>query len=188
MRLLLLILLLLSLTLTSKAIITEEELQEVSQRIQVPIKIIQSKEVNAYATKNKGIFVYTGLMEIASANKETMTVVLLHEQGHILKEHIYKLISADSDRQVEYYLCGDKESNKTTLCIKAAYHRYTAKIRKIEHEADDYAFQKAKELGISNKGCEFFKEFSKHEVGAVEEENDHPLSIKRYAKCISILS
>ena len=79
-----------------------ERLQRVAARIlpeatrdyDVPysVKLIDSKEVNAFAAPGGPIFFYDGLMRLASSDDEVASV-LGHEATHIVKRHSAKQIS-----------------------------------------------------------------------------------------------
>lgn len=153
--------------------------------IDIPVVIEPIDELNAY-TEGVMIHIYQGLLNMPEANPEAVELVLLHEYGHYKYHHIEQTKLLNYMYDLERDLCSGN-----TQCIKKAYYEYTEGLRRLETDADSYAYQRAKELGLSTDACEIFHGFAKEEAqyGDIDErEVDHPLSSKRYKKCTQALS
>lgn len=52
----------------------------------ISVKLEENDEANAYATINKEIYVYTGMLNVATTDEE-LAAIMAHEMGHILNGH-----------------------------------------------------------------------------------------------------
>lgn len=52
----------------------------------ITVKLETNDEANAYATINKEIYVYTGMLKVATTDEE-LAAIMAHEMGHILNGH-----------------------------------------------------------------------------------------------------
>lgn len=52
----------------------------------ITVKLETNDEANAYATLNKEIYVYTGMLKVATTDEE-LAAIMAHEMGHILNGH-----------------------------------------------------------------------------------------------------
>jgi len=168
-----------------------ERLQRVAARIlplarhdyDVPfsVKLIQSKEVNAFALPGGPIYFYTGLMDLASSDDE-IAAVLGHESTHVVKRHAVKQIS---DAQTKGLIAGialGKAGNLAQtaagLALQIDQLRFS---RGDEAQADEVGFKYLTEAGYDPDAmASFFKKMmAKTGNGGTEWLSNHPLTTKR---------
>jgi predicted Zn-dependent protease len=134
-----------------------ERLQRVAARVlplaqrdyDVPysVKLIDSKEINAFALPGGPIYFYRGLMELAETDDE-IAAVLGHEAAHVVKRHSVKQIS---DAQTKGLLAslflgraGDLAQIAAGLALQIDQLRFS---RGDESESDRVGFQYLVEAG-----------------------------------------
>jgi len=169
-----------------------ERLQRVAARIiplaradyEVPysVKLIDSKEINAFAIPGGPIYFYRGLMELAGSDDEVASV-LGHEATHIVKKHSVKQMSdALGKETIAALLLGN--ANQTTQAVAGTLLQLQSLqfSRGDEAEADKYGFRYLVKAGYNPYAMADF--FRKMETvagsgGAPEWLQSHPLTSKR---------
>jgi predicted Zn-dependent protease len=169
-----------------------EQLQRVATRIlplarrdyDVPfsVKLIQSKEVNAFALPGGPIYFYTGLMDLASSDDEVASV-LGHEATHVVKRHSVKQISDAQTKGLLAQLALGKASNLAQaaagLALQIDQLRFS---RSDESQADEVGFKYLTEAGYDPEAmASFFRKMEKKTGGGGGPEwlQNHPLTNKR---------
>ncbi len=101
----------------------------------ISVKLEENDEANAYATINKEIYVYTGMLNVATTDEE-LAAIMAHEMGHILNGHNAKQTILNS---VIQSVAGSAKPTTTAQAISvvAAQELSKSKLsKKDELEAD----------------------------------------------------
>ncbi len=168
-----------------------ERLQRVAARIlplarrdyDVPfsVKLIDSKDVNAFALPGGPIYFYKGLMDLASSDDEVASV-LGHEATHIVKRHSVKQISDSQTKGLIASLALGKSSDlakaATGIVLQLDQLRFS---RGDETEADENGFRYLTKAGYNPESmASFFRKMgAKTGNGGIALLQSHPLTSKR---------
>lgn len=140
-------------------------------------KIVNDKEVNAFAIAGGRIYLNTGILNFVKSEDE-LAFVIAHELGHIEKKHCINKIKLT-------YLAGKFDVNLAMLvdAMKSVYDVPFSKYD--EYEADEYGVTLLKKAGYKKFGAiAFFKRLAEHFKETDRDPvNDfvasHPLSLER---------
>jgi predicted Zn-dependent protease len=133
--------------------------------IEYKFKVIDKKEINAFACPGGFIYIYTGLLDILD-NEAQLACVLSHEVSHLVARHsIKKLQNIYGYSILAQIALGDKAEgvagdivNIAATLILQGYSRDN------EFEADRYGILYAKNAGYNPKGMlEVFEKFKEME-------------------------
>ena len=145
------------------------------------VKVIDSKEVNAFALPGGPIYFYRGLIELAESDDEIASV-LGHEAAHIVKRHSAKQIS---DAQMKGLLAslalGGQSSLVQTLAsigLQLEQLRYS---RDDETESDENGFRYLVAAGYNPDAmASFFRKMAQKSGGRGPEWlSSHPVTSRR---------
>ena len=101
----------------------------------ITVKLENKDEANAYATLNKEIYVYTGMLKVATTDEE-LAAIMAHEMGHILNGHNAKQTILNSVIK-SVASSTNPQTNAQALGVIAAQELSTSNLsRKDEMEAD----------------------------------------------------
>jgi predicted Zn-dependent protease len=170
-----------------------ERLQRVAARItplaradyDVPysVKLIDSKEINAFAIPGGPIYFYRGLMDLAGSDDEVASV-LGHEATHIVKQHSVKQMSdALGKETIASLLLGN--ANQTAHAVAGTLLQLQSLqfSRGDEAEADKQGFRYLVKAGYNPYAmADFFRKMEKaagSSGGTPEWLQSHPLTSKR---------
>lgn len=145
------------------------------------IKVIDSKEVNAFALPGGPIYFYRGLIELADSDDE-IAAVLGHEASHVVKRHSAKQISdAQMKGIIASVALGGQSDLVQTLAglgLQLDQLRYS---RDDETEADTNGFRYLVAAGYNPDAmASFFRKMAqKSGRGGPEWLSSHPVTSKR---------
>lgn len=139
------------------------EVNQISQRLidqldsseyDYTIRVVQSGQINAFATLGGNIFVFTGLIDFVDSPEE-LAVILAHEIGHVEKRHVVdKLVQKLSIEALFSILSGGDQllfSEVSKLLLSSSFDRSK------EKEADEFAYDLALKSGINpHRIAQFF--------------------------------
>ncbi|MEJ2306475.1 MAG: M48 family metallopeptidase [candidate division WOR-3 bacterium] len=142
-----------------------QKIARVSDRndIEYTFKVIDKKEINAFACPGGFIYIYTGLLETLD-NEAQLAAVLAHEVSHLVARHsIKKLQNIYGYSILAQIALGDKaEGAAGDIVNVAASLILQGYSRDNEFEADRYGILYAKNAGYNPKGMiEVFEKFKK---------------------------
>jgi len=141
------------------------------------IEVVESKDINAFATLGRRIVVNTELIKTINS-ESALAMVLAHELGHLERKHLVKsLISKNTSALIKHYVFKD---NRIVSAISYAGALHYS--RETEKDADMFGINLVNKLycNIPSK-LEFFEKMSKLEnAGKLQEYfSTHPLSASR---------
>jgi Zn-dependent protease with chaperone function len=150
---------------------------------------------NAFALPGGTVIMTDALVELAQSDDQ-LSAVLAHEIGHVRHQHGLRLgLQAAGLAALTAALFGDAVSISglaVTLPTVILQNGYT---RGLEAEADDYAFRRLKEVGISPKAfAEMMQLFQKYEGGlkgkgaAMDYFSTHPATQERIDRALKAAS
>jgi beta-barrel assembly-enhancing protease len=141
------------------------------------IEVVESKDINAFATLGRRIIVNTELIKILDS-ESGLALVLAHELGHLERKHLVKsLISQNSSALIKHFIFKD---NRIVSAISYAGGLHYS--RETEKDADMFGINLVNKLYCNVPGkLEFFEKMSKLEnAGKLQEYfSTHPLSSSR---------
>jgi|694.fasta_scaffold00143_86 predicted Zn-dependent protease len=141
------------------------------------IEVVESKDINAFATLGRRIVVNTELIKTVNS-ESALAMVLAHELGHLERKHLIKsLISQNSSALIKHYIFKD---NRIVSAISYAGGLHYS--RETEKDADMFGINLINKLYCNVPGkLEFFEKMSKLEnAGKLQEYfSTHPLSSSR---------
>jgi beta-barrel assembly-enhancing protease len=141
------------------------------------IEVVESKDINAFATLGRRIVVNTELIKTVNS-ESALAMVLAHELGHLERKHLIKsLISQNSSALIKHYIFKD---NRIVSAISYAGGLHYS--RETEKDADMFGINLVNKLYCNVPGkLEFFEKMSKLEnAGKLQEYfSTHPLSASR---------
>jgi predicted Zn-dependent protease len=168
-----------------------EQLQRVAARIlplarrdyDVPfsVKLIDNKEINAFALPGGPIYFYSGLLDLASSDDEVASV-LGHEATHVVKRHSVKQMS---DAQAKGFLAqlalgrsSDLAQAAAGIVLQLDRLRFS---RGDETQSDELGFKYMTQAGYDPKAmASFFRKMgAKTGKGGTEWLQSHPINSKR---------
>jgi len=135
------------------------------QDVEYSFKVIDKKDINAFACPGGFIYVYTGLLETLD-NEAQLAAVLAHEVSHIVARHsIKKLQNIYGYSILAQIALGNKaEGAAGDIVNVAASLILQGYSRDNEFEADRYGILYAKNAGYNPKGMiQVFEKFKKME-------------------------
>lgn len=160
-------------------------LPEVRQQYDVPysVKLIDSKEVNAFSLPGGPIYFYKGLMDITD-DDDQVAAVLGHEATHIVKRHVAKQISDAQAKDLLAQLLLGRAGNAVQalagLGLQIDQLRFS---REDEHQADVGGFRDLIGAGYDPDAMaqmfQHLKEKEGRSGGGPEWLQNHPLTAKR---------
>jgi predicted Zn-dependent protease len=137
------------------------------RNIKYTFKVLDSKEINAFACPGGFIYVYAGLLKVID-NEAQLAAVLGHEVGHVVARHSIKRLQYVYGYSIlmEFAL-SDKLSSAAEQMVDATAGLILQGYgRENEYEADDYGILYEKKAGYNPKGMiqlfEKFKQWEKH--------------------------
>jgi len=128
------------------------------QDIEYNFRILENKELNAFAVPGGFIYVNSGLMD--SANDDELAGVLAHEIGHIAARHSVKKLQAILGYEIVMSLVlGNSNQQTTAKAIDIVFNLTSLGYsRKDEFLADKLAVKYTKKSGFNPQGIiTFFK-------------------------------
>lgn len=134
------------------------------QDLQYHVRIVNDKELNAFAVPGGYVYVHTGLME--RATDDELACVLAHELGHIAARHSIKHLQAQYGYQlllsIALGVTGDKGiAQATDIIFNLTVLGYS---RHDENEADRLSVRYAVRSGYDPKAIiTFFKKLKKEQ-------------------------
>ena len=141
------------------------------------IEVVESKDINAFATLGRRIVVNTELIKTVNS-ESALAMVLAHELGHLERKHLIKsLISQNTSALIKHYVFKD---NRIVSAISYAGGLHYS--RETEKDADMFGIDLVNKLYCNVPGkLEFFEKMSKLEnAGKLQEYfSTHPLSSNR---------
>jgi beta-barrel assembly-enhancing protease len=147
------------------------------------IKLVDSKEINAFAMPGGPIYFYKGLMDLASSDDEVASV-LGHEASHIVKRHSAKQISDAMVKQfgASILLGGASQMAQMAagLALQIDQLQYS---RSDEAQADEFGFKYLVNAGYDPDAmASFFRKMEQKAGsggGTPEFLRSHPVTSKR---------
>ncbi len=152
---------------TAMQVITERLLESLdSSDYDYKIWVLNSSEVNAFATLGGNIFVFSGLFDFVKSPEE-LSVVLAHEIGHVEHRHVVDKLTQKLGLEVLLSIItgGDPLllSEVSKLLVSTSFDR-----RK-EREADDFALALSEKSGINPRRlAQFFLKISQKQGDITE--------------------
>ncbi len=141
------------------------------------INVIESPQINAYASLGKNIVVNTALIELLE-NETALAFVIAHELGHIEEHHVWKSIARQSlSSLMGYYLFG---GNRILHGVDRLHSLHYSRSK--EKEADIFAVELMNKLYCKQPGkLEFFQTMSERDQSPkiLEYISTHPLASSR---------
>ena len=152
------------------------------------VRLVDSKEINAFAVPGGPIYFYRGLMELAESDDEVASV-LGHEATHIVRRHSIKQISKSQNDQMGFALASvllGGNSGRTVdkvgqIFLPISQLKFS---RQEEEQADEGGFHYLTEAGYNPDAmASFFRKMGKKTGGGgIEFLQSHPLTDKRVKK------
>jgi predicted Zn-dependent protease len=164
--------------------------------INYQVKVLQSKEVNAFSLPGGWIYINTGLLEKAGKDDDAIACVIGHEAAHVVKRHVVKQIQDAQSKGLLVDIFGVvTNSNTAYQAVSFAYDldqlHYS---REDEYEADKYGLMFAYNAGYDPYGMPRFfavlEKLEKNGENAMPWANDHPITrnrTKRVTELIEVL-
>lgn len=148
------------------------------------VKLIDSKEVNAFALPGGPIYFYKGLVDLTGSDDE-LASVLGHEATHVVKRHSAKQISdAQTKGLLAQFALGRSSSILQTAASIGLQVDQLHFSREDESESDTYGFKYLTKAGYNpNAMATMFQKLQSKESGGGGPEwlQNHPLTKKRIA-------
>jgi predicted Zn-dependent protease len=145
------------------------------------IKIIDKKEVNAFALPGGPIYFYKGLIDLAESDDE-IAAVLGHEATHVSKRHSGRQISDAQGKSTIAQLLLGRAGNVANLLANIAFSLDQLKYsRDDETQSDEIGFRYLTQAGYDPRAmASFFRKMEKKaRSGGPEWLNSHPVTRKR---------
>ncbi len=173
-----------------------EQAKLMRPEINYQVKVLQSKEVNAFSLPGGWIYINTGLLEKAGKDDDAIACVIGHEAAHVVKRHVIKQVEDAESKGLLVDIFGIVTNNNTAYqAASLAYDldqlHYS---REDEYEADKYGLMFAYDAGYDPYGMPRFfgvlEKLEKSGENAMPWANDHPITrnrTKRVTELIDIL-
>ena len=149
------------------------------------VKIIRSKQVNAFSLPGGWIYIYTGLLEKAGNDDDAIACVIGHESAHVVRRHAIKQLQKAQSQGLLVNLVGiltrsDAAYQIAALGTQLQQLHYS---REDEYEADKYGLMFAYNAGYDPYGMvRFFSVLERLEgagAGSTPWASDHPITRNR---------
>jgi len=125
---------------------------ELDETYKIDVKVIESKEINAFALPGGKIFVYSGILDKMNSYEELLAL-LGHEVTHVIKRHSLKSICRSAATGIAISsVFGDVHGVSSVILSKANEFKQLDYSRDLETEADDNGLQIMLENKVSPKG------------------------------------
>jgi len=116
--------------------------------------VIESDDINAFATPGGYIYIYTGMLKLMESEAE-LAAVTAHEISHVVARHSVKRLQQALGISVVWQLVSGESDNKTLetavgLGLSVALSGYS---RSNEREADRFGIHYMAEAGYNPKGA-----------------------------------
>lgn len=127
------------------------------------IYILQDSSINAFATLQGDIFLFTGLIEY-TPSAEMLASVIAHEMGHIREEHFVHRMSQQIGLQTAILILTGGDAGTIAQLSKSLLNMQYS--RKQEREADKIALQKLEDANVNPQNLTrfFIKLNSSHSI------------------------
>jgi predicted Zn-dependent protease len=150
------------------------------------VKLIDSKEINAFALPGGPIYFYTGLVDLTQTDDE-LASVLGHEAAHVVKRHSAKQISDSQAKSVVAQILLGRQSNAVQQIASLGLNVYQLKFsRGDESESDEVGFRYLVQAGYNPDAmANFFRRMGeKTGKGNKSQEwlQSHPVTTSRVEK------
>ncbi len=152
------------------------------ENLKYRFKIINTKDINAFALPGGYVYIYRGLIESAD-NESELVGVIAHEIGHIDRRHSVKQIEKAKKAQTGFLVAGIAMSiagfggtntvlNGAELVTQGVFLKFS---RDMEREADQTATELMYSAGWDPKGMvTFFEKLAKKGNSAITFLSTHP--------------
>lgn len=125
--------------------------------------LIQSEEINAFATIGGQVYVFTGLLSFADSPEE-VAAVLAHEMGHVEKRHPMAKLVQEFGTALLFTLAGGSDAYVISDLAHSLLNNSFS--RAMEVEADAYGLALMERAGISPMAAaHFFRKLNKEQLG-----------------------
>lgn len=139
------------------------------QDLEYKFRVVEDKELNAFAVPGGFLFVNTGLLE--KANDDELACVLGHEVGHIAARHSVKRIQADLGYQIimSIVLGGSDSAQNVSRAVDVVFNLASLGYsREDELLADKLSVKYSKKAGYNPYGMvTFFRKLKDASRGSV---------------------
>ncbi len=145
------------------------------------VRIIDKKEVNAFALPGGPIYFYKGLIDLAESDDE-IAAVLSHEVTHVSKRHTGRQISDAQGKSTIAQLLLGRAGNVANIFANIAFSLDQLKYsRDDEAQSDEIGFRYLTQAGYNPEAmASFFRKMQKKSGGGGPEWlASHPLTRKR---------
>ncbi|HEY3331264.1 MAG TPA: M48 family metalloprotease [Capsulimonadaceae bacterium] len=149
------------------------------------VKILQSKEVNAFSLPGGWIYINSGLLDKAGNDDDAIACVIGHEAAHVVKRHAINQMADAQSKGVLVDIFGVvTNSNEAFQAASLAYNldqlHYS---RADEYDADKYGLKFAYNAGYDPYGMSRFlavlQGLEQKGQNAMPWANDHPITRNR---------
>ncbi|MCK4251239.1 M48 family metalloprotease [candidate division WOR-3 bacterium] len=133
--------------------------------VKYKFKVLDNKEINAFACPGGFIYIYSGLLKIFD-NEAQLAAVLAHEVGHVVARHSIKRLQAIYGYTIIMEVALGSRMGKTARQVADAATGLILQGygRENEYEADNYGILYAKKAGYNPKAMiQVFEKFKKME-------------------------
>ncbi len=147
------------------------------------IKILQGKDVNAYAIPGGHIFIYTGMLDFVGSDDE-LAAVLAHEIAHAERRHMLKQFRKSTALQLVLQQAVKSRRDRETWGQLFAAMTTLRFSREDEREADDLGQEHVMKAGFDPASQvvlweKFTKKFGEGPKGILQYLSTHPPSTER---------
>ncbi len=170
----------------TRVIVKNQNARPENKHLKYKVSVINDTTVNAFAIPGGYIFIYTGLIKVAS-DEAQIAGVLAHELGHITQRHgVKKLVEMMGIKYVQQLIFG----NDPNLIIEAMTALLFLKFsRENEFEADSCAIDFLISAGYNPKGMKTFLQLlAQNSSWSFEPLSTHPDNEKRINAVTTIIS
>lgn len=125
---------------------------ELDDTYKIDTKVIESREINAFALPGGKIFVYSGILDKMTSYEE-LVALLGHEATHVINRHSLKTICRSAATGIAISsIFGDASGVSSVVLSKAGEFKQLDYSRDLETEADDNGLQIMLDNKVSAKG------------------------------------
>ena len=158
------------------------------------IKIIDSREVNAFSLPGGWVYVYTGLLDKIGNDDDALACVIGHESSHVVFRHAVKQISDAEAKGLLVNILGATTNNYNlyngaTALYELDQLHYS---REDEYQADKYGLMFAYNAGYDPYGMPRFfaklQQLEKVNGAPPAYELDHPLTKTRILRANQLIT